>query len=51
MIKSMQEEGEKLIGESERILRREVEGALGERDFNMAVRRAQDAVELALKGA
>lgn len=48
---SMQKEGEKLIHESERILRRDVHGVLDEGDFNMAVRRAQEVVELALKGA
>ena len=47
----MQEDGEKLIKESERILQRDVQGALDEQDFNMAVRRAQEVVELALKGA
>jgi len=51
MSKSMQEEGEKLLHESERILWRDVQGALDEGDFNLAVRRAQEVVELALKGA
>ena len=51
MSRSMQEEGEKLIREGERILRREVQGALDDGDFNIAVRRAQEVVELALKGA
>jgi len=48
---SMQEAGETLIRESESILRRDVQGALDEGDFNMVVRRAQEVVELALKGA
>ena len=48
---SMQEAGETLIRKSEGILLRDVQGALDERDFNMVVRRAQEVVELALKGA
>ena len=48
---SFKEEGEKLVHESGRILEREVRGALNEGDFNLAVRRAQEAVELCLKGA
>lgn len=51
MSESIQEAGRKLIAEGERILQREVQGALREQDFNLAVRRAQEAVELALKGA
>lgn len=51
MSRSMQEAGETLIRESESILRRDVQGALDEGDFNMVVRRAQEVVELALKGA
>jgi len=51
MSRSMQEEGEKLIHESERILRRDVQSALDDGDFNMVVRRAQEVVELTLKGA
>ena len=51
MSRSIQEAGETLIRESESILRRDVQGALDERDFNMVVRRAQAVVELALKGA
>ena len=51
MSRSMREEGEKLIREGERILQRDVQNALNECDFNMAVRRAQEGVELALKGA
>lgn len=54
---SMQEDGRKLIRESEAILRRDAETALAAGDFNtesafsMVVRRAQEVVELALKGA
>ena len=51
MSQSMQEAGEKLIRESENILRRDVQGGLDEEDFNVVVRRAQEVVELALKGA
>ena len=51
MSRSMQEAGETLIRESESILRRDVQSALDEGDFNMVVRRAQEVVELALKGA
>jgi len=47
----MQAAGEQLLRESERILRRDAHAALGDADFNVAVRRAQEAVELALKGA
>ena len=51
MSQSMGEVGKKLIRESERILRRDVPSALDEGDFNIVVRRAQEVVELALKGA
>lgn len=51
MTKSMKELGEKLIQEGGGILHGEVERALEAKDFNLAVRRAQEAVELALKGA
>ena len=51
MSQSMQDEGKKLIREGERILRRDVQSALDERDFNITVRRAQEAVEFVLKGA
>lgn len=50
-MRSMQEEGLKLIKEAEGILRRDAQGALNEEDFNMVVRRAQEVVELTLKGA
>jgi HEPN domain-containing protein len=48
--KSIQEEGEKLIGQGETIFRRDVQSAYGEQDFNLTVRRAQEVVELVLKG-
>ena len=51
MNQSMQEDGRKLIGEGDRILRRDVKSALDEGDFNMVVRRAQESVEFVLKGA
>jgi HEPN domain-containing protein len=50
MSNSLQLEGEKLIRQGDRVLQRDVKGALDEQDFNMTVRRAQEAVELALKG-
>jgi len=50
-MKSMQEEGSRIIQEAEHIFRRDAQGALEEKDFNLVVRRAQEVVELALKGA
>jgi len=50
-VKNAREEGIRLIQEAESILRRDAKGALNEQDFNLAVRRAQEVVELALKGA
>jgi len=50
-MKSMQEEGLRLIQEAEGILKRDAQGALNDKDFNMVVRRAQEVVELTLKGA
>jgi HEPN domain-containing protein len=50
-MKSMQEEGIRLVQEAESIFRRDVQGAWKDRDFNLVVRRAQEAVEIALKGA
>ena len=47
----MQKAGRKLIAEGERILQRDVRGALKDQDSNLAVRRSQEVVELALKGA
>ncbi|MBS1254139.1 MAG: hypothetical protein MAG451_03195 [Anaerolineales bacterium] len=51
MSRSMQEIGEQLVRESGSILQRDVQSALDAEDFNMVVRRAQEVVELALKGA
>lgn len=45
------DQGNRLLEESKRILHRDVSGALNDGDFNLAVRRAQEVVELALKGA
>ena len=45
----MQQAGKRFLDESKRILRRDVNGALEDNDFNLTVRRAQEAVELALK--
>lgn len=50
-MKSMQQEGLRLIREAEGILRRDTQGALADKDFNLVVRRAQEVVELTLKGA
>ncbi len=50
MNQSIGEAGKKLLRESESILRRDVPSALDEKDFNLVVRRAQEVVELALKG-
>ncbi len=51
LMKSMQEEGLRLIREAESIFRRDAQGALNDKDYNMVVRRAQEVVELTLKGA
>jgi len=45
-MKSMQEEGLRLIQEAEGILKRDAQGALNDKDFNMVVRRAQEVVRL-----
>lgn len=45
------EKGRALILRAERVIERDLEGAVKDGDFNMAVRRAQEAVELVLKGA
>ena len=50
-MKNTRVEGIRLIQEAEGILRRDAQGALNDKDFNMAVRRAQEVVELTLKGA
>jgi HEPN domain-containing protein len=47
----MQEDGLRLIREAESILKRDAQGAMNDRDFNLVVRRAQEVVELTLKGA
>jgi HEPN domain-containing protein len=44
------ESGEKLIKEAERIFARDLKAAVEDKDHNMAVRRAQEVVELFLKG-
>ena len=45
------EKGKALILRAERVIKRDLEGAVEDGDFNMVVRRAQEAVELVLKGA
>lgn len=50
MSDSVQSIGERLMAEAERILRRDVASALNEGDYNLVVRRAQEVVELTLKG-
>jgi HEPN domain-containing protein len=45
------EKGKALILRAERVIKRDLEGAVKDGDFNMVVRRAQEAVELVLKGA
>ncbi len=42
--------GQDLLLSAERLCKRDLEGALREGDFSMAVRRAQEVAELALKG-
>lgn len=44
------EEGEKLIRQGQWVLERDLQMALQEGNFNLAVRRAQEVVELVLKG-
>lgn len=46
-----QEAGERLVREAERIFRRDLQAAWAEGDYNLVVRRAQEVVELTLKGA
>ena len=43
--------GKELIQSAERILKRDLEDAFKEKDYNMTVRGAQEVVELTLKGA
>jgi len=45
------ESGQKLIQQARRILERDLERAMREKDCNLVVRRAQEVVELTLKGA
>jgi len=45
------EAGEVLVREAHRIFDRDLRAAWEDRDYNLVVRRAQEAVELALKGA
>ncbi|UCD72019.1 MAG: HEPN domain-containing protein [Syntrophobacterales bacterium] len=45
------EKGKALILTAERVIKRDLGGAVKDGDFNMVVRRAQEAVELVLKGA
>lgn len=45
------EEGQKLIAQADWVLEHEARRALDEGNFGLAVRRSQEAVELALKGA
>ncbi len=46
-----QEHGKKLIAEAQSIYSRDVKNAIQDNDYNIAVRRAQEVVELGLKGA
>jgi HEPN domain-containing protein len=50
MNKDMQSEGERLISEASSILNRDVQNALVDENYNLAVRRSQEVVELVLKG-
>ncbi len=45
------EEGLELINQATRILERDVANAFNDNDYNLVVRRSQEAVELGLKGA
>ena len=45
------EQGERLLREAERIFERELKAAFSQGDNNLTVRRAQEVVELTLKGA
>lgn len=44
------EQGEKLLKEAEWIFEKDLKNAIGEENVNIAVRRAQEVVELSLKG-
>jgi HEPN domain-containing protein len=45
------EEGIELINQATRIFERDISNALRDNDYNLVVRRSQEAVELTLKGA
>lgn len=45
------ETGERLVREAQRIFERDLKAAWTEGDYNLVIRRAQEVVELSLKGA
>lgn len=45
------ERAESLLSRAKRIMSTDLEAAMEQKDFNMVVRRAQESVELSLKGA
>lgn len=45
------EAGERLVREAQGIFQRDLQAAWNERDYNLVVRRAQEVVEIGLKGA
>jgi HEPN domain-containing protein len=48
---SNKELGERLIDEAERICKWDLKTAIEKEDWNLAIRRSQEVVELSLKGA
>lgn len=44
------EQGEKLLKEAQWIFEKDLKGAIEEENYNLAIRRAQEVVELSLKG-
>ena len=48
---NLQEHGKKLIEEAQSIYTRDLQSAIETKDYNIAIRRAHEAVELSLKGA
>jgi HEPN domain-containing protein len=50
-VSSNRELGKRLISEAERILRSELKPVMENSDWNLALRRSQEVVELSLKGA
>ncbi len=44
------EQGEKLLNEAQWIFENDLKGAMEEENYNLAIRRAQEVVELSLKG-